>query len=51
VLDNRKVVRNKDKGEVEVFLQSLQQVEGLRLNGHIQRGYRLVANDQARVER
>jgi len=37
--------------QVELLLQILQQVQHLRLDGHVERGHRLVADDQLRLER
>ena len=44
------VVRDEDVRESEVALQVLQQVEYLRLNRDVQRGDRLVADNQLRVD-
>ena len=44
------VVRDEDVGEPEVALQVLEQVEDLRLHGDVERGDRLVADDQLRVD-
>src|SRR5437868_589538 len=46
LLDHRHVVRDEEIGEVELVLQVLQQVEDLRLDRHVQRGDRLVGDDQ-----
>ena len=43
-------MRNEDVGQADVTLQLLQQIEDLGLNGNIQRGYRLITNDQFRVD-
>ena len=48
---NRKVVRYEQVGQAELVLQILKQVDDLRLNGHIQRRNRLVANDEAGIDR
>src|SRR5581483_1991656 len=45
------VVGDEDVGEAELALQVLQQVEDLRLHGDVERGHRLVADDQLRVDR
>ena len=37
---------NEQVSQIIFFLQLLQKVQYLRLNGHIQSGYRLVGNDQ-----
>ena len=49
--DDVEVVRDEDVGEAEVALQVLEQVEDLRLHGDVERGHRLVADDQLRVDR
>ena len=49
--DHRQVVRDEDVGQVEVTLQVAQQVEDLRLDRHVERGDRLVADDQLRRQR
>ena len=47
--DDGEVVRDEQVGEPEVVLQVLQQVEDLRLDRDVERGDRLVADDQLRV--
>ena len=49
--DHRQVVRDEDVGEVELALQVPQQVQDLRLDRDVERGDRLVADDQLRRER
>src|SRR5439155_804007 len=44
------VVGDEDVGEPEVLLQVFEQVEDLRLHGHVERRDRLVADDQLRVD-
>ena len=44
-------MRDEDVREVELLLERAQQVEDLCLNRNIQRGDRLVADDQLRVQR
>ena len=51
MLDDREVVRDKEVREAEVLLQPLEQVDYLRLDGHVQRGNGLVADYEVRVER
>ena len=51
VLDDRDVVGDEQVGEAELLLQVAQQVDDLRLHRHVERRHRLVADDQARVER
>ena len=51
VLDDREVVRDEEVREAEVLLQPLEQVDYLRLDGHVQRGNGLVADYEVRVER
>ena len=50
VLDNRQVVRNKDVGKPHSLLQFFQKVDYLRLNGHVERGNGLVADDKLRLD-
>src|SRR5205823_7950364 len=51
VLDGREIVRDEQARELQVLLQVAQQVEDRRLHGNIQRGYRLVRDEQARRDR
>ena len=51
VADDVEVVRDEDVGEAELPLQVLQQVEDLGLDRDVERGDRLVADDQLRVDR
>ena len=50
VPDDVEVVRDEDVGEPELRLQVLEQVQDLRLDRHVERGHRLVADDQLRVD-
>ena len=50
VLDDAEVVGDEEVGEVEPFLQVVEQVDDLRPDRHVQRGDRLVADDQLRVQ-
>ena len=50
MLNNGQVVRNEQVTQISLFLQFLEQVDDLRLNGNIQRGYRLVADDKFRIQ-
>ncbi len=43
------VVTDENECQTELFLQILEKIENLRLNGHIKRGYRLVADDGLRL--
>ena len=45
-LHHRQVMGDKEIGQVELRLQILQQVQDLGLDGHVQRGHRLVADDE-----
>ena len=45
------VVRDEDVGQVELGLEGAKEVEDLGLDGDVERRYRLVADDQLRVER
>jgi len=49
VLDDGQVVRDEHVGQILLFLQIEQQVDDLRLNGHVQRGDSLVADDELRL--
>src|SRR5262249_42717874 len=51
VPDDRQVVRDENVGEIELVLQSLHQVDDLRLDGDVQGRDRLVPDDYLRVER
>ena len=42
---------NEDIGQAQILLQLFEQVQNLRLNGNVQRGNRLVANDDFGVHR
>ena len=44
------VVGDEDVAEVELVLQVVEQVDDLRLDRHVERGNRLVEQDQARVD-
>ena len=50
VLDHRQVVGDEQVGQPELLLQLFQQVEHLRLDGHVQRGDGFIANDQLGVD-
>ena len=43
------IMRNKDIGQAQIALQLFEKVQDLRLNRHIQRRNRLVADDQLRL--
>ena len=49
--DDREVVRNEEVGKILLALQIDQEIDHLRLDRDVERGDRLVANDQARAER
>ena len=49
--DDREVVRDEEIGQAELALQVAQQIEHLRLDRDVERGDRLVADDQLRVRR
>ena len=51
VLDDREVVGDEQVGQAELALQVAQQVDHLRLHRDVEGGDRLVADDQARVQR
>ena len=46
---DEKVMRDEQIRHAELFLQLFKHVDDLRLNGHVQRGDRLVADDELRV--
>ena len=48
---HREVVADEEVGEPELLLQVLEQVDDLRLDRDVERGDRLVADDELRVER
>ena len=45
------IVRDEQVGELELLLQLLEEVDDLRLDRDVERGHRLVRNDEVRVER
>ena len=51
VLDEPQIVRDEQVGELQPLLQIHQQVDDLRLHRHVERGHRLVEDDERRVER
>ena len=51
VLDHREIVGDEQIGEPELALQVHQQIEHLRLDRDVERGHRLVADDQLRLQR
>ena len=50
MFDHIQVVRNKQVGQPEFSLQVLQDIEHLGLDGYIQRGDRLIADDKLRTQ-
>ena len=48
MLDHRQIMCDEKVGQVVFFLQILEQVDDLRLDGNIQCGYRLIADDKLR---
>jgi hypothetical protein len=46
VLDDAEVVRDEEVRQAELGLQRREQIEDLRLDGHVEGGYRLVTDDQ-----
>ncbi len=48
--DDGQAVRNQQVRECEIALQILQQFQNLRANGNVERGNRLIRDDQARTE-
>src|SRR4051812_9395422 len=51
VLHHGEVVRDKDIGEAEPVLQVAKQIEDLRADRNVERGHRLVADDEFRFYR
>ena len=51
VLHQPQIVRDEQIREPELLLQFDQEIHDLRLNRHVQRRYRLVGNDEGRIER
>ena len=51
VLHHRQIVRDEQIGQLELVLQVHQQIDDLRLDRHVQRRHRLVADDQLRTQR
>ena len=51
VPDDRQVVRDEDVGDAELVLDVLEQVDDLRLDRHVERGDRLVADDELGPQR
>ena len=49
MLDNAQVMRDKEVGQPHLLLQILNHIDDLRLNRDIQRGDRLIADDELRV--
>ena len=49
MLDQAEIVGDEQDGERELALQLAQQAEDLRLNGHVERGGRLVGDQQRRL--
>ncbi len=47
--DDAEIVRDQDDADVELALEVLDQLEDLRLHGHVERGRRLVADQDGRV--
>jgi len=50
VLHDAQVVGDEQIGKAHLILQILEHVDDLRLNGHVQRGYGLVADDELGVD-
>jgi hypothetical protein len=51
VAHHRKIVRDEQVGQAELLLQRLQQIDDLRLDRHVERGDRLVENEQIGTQR
>ena len=50
MLDDGQIVGDEKIRQVALFLQGFQQVDDLRLNGDVQRGDRLIADDELGVQ-
>ena len=48
---HRQIVRDEQIGEAEALAQILEQIDDLRLDRDVERGHRLVADDEFRIER
>ena len=51
LLHHGKVVGDEEIGQVQLVFQIAQQVQDLRLDGHVEGADRLVANDEFRAQR
>ena len=51
MVDNAEVMRDEDVRQTHLLLKLFEKVQDLRLNGHVQRGNGLVADDQLRLHR
>ena len=51
VVDHGEIMRDEEISEPEFLLQILQQIDDLRLDRHVERGDRLVADDELRLDR
>ena len=50
MFDHRQIMADKNIGQFQIAAEFIQQVENLRLHGHIQCGGWLIANHQTRIE-
>src|ERR1700741_3534204 len=50
MLDDRDVVRDKEIAQAEIALQLDEQIDHLRLDRDVERGDRLIADDEARAQ-
>ena len=48
---HQQIVGNEQVGQIQLILQVVKHIDDLRLNGHVQRRYRFIANDELRVHR
>ena len=51
VTDDRQIVRDEQIAQSQFFLQVGQQIDDLRLNRHVECGYRLVEDEHSGLER
>lgn len=50
MLDDAQIMRDEQIGDSSLFLQMAEQIDNLRLYRHIQRGYRLISDNEAGLQ-
>ena len=50
IIDRTEPVSDKKQCQMQLLLQALQQIQDLRLNRHVQSGYRLITDDKFRIQ-